>query len=122
MPGQDADTLAQLGGAATASARPAPGRVVCFATQGHEHIEGHRIRQMLAELQPEAYPFDHSHKLRSAIGLLRLARRRRPALIVMEGSGLAGGLPLLLLDAFLRIPYVVSTGDAVGPYLRKRSP
>jgi Glycosyl transferases group 1 len=93
------------------------GRILCFATQGQGHIEGERIRVMLEELAPEEYPFDRAAKLRSALGLVRAARRRRPALIVMEGTGTAGGLTLIALEALLGIPYVVSSGDAVGPYL-----
>ncbi|HEV7584951.1 MAG TPA: glycosyltransferase [Solirubrobacteraceae bacterium] len=96
--------------------------VLCFATQGHEHIEGHRIRRLLEGVSPESFPFDHAHRLSSALGLLRVALRRRPSLIVMEGTGLAGGLTLLAIDALLGIPYVFSSGDAVGPYLRLRSP
>jgi glycosyltransferase involved in cell wall biosynthesis len=38
----------------------------------------------------------------------------------MEGTGIAGGVAMLLADALLGVPYVVSTGDAVGPYLAKR--
>jgi glycosyltransferase involved in cell wall biosynthesis len=102
-------------------ARPR-GPIVCFATQGQGHIEGQRVRQLLADLHPEDYPFDHARKLRSAIGLLRLAATRRPRLLVMEGTGTGGGIPLLLANALLHIPYVVSSGDAVGPYLRLRSP
>ena len=100
---------------------PLAGQVMCFATQGHEHLDGHRIRGLLEDLQPEAYPFDHSHKLRSAVGLLRAALRKRPKLIVMEGTGIGGGLVLLVLHAIRGMPYVVSSGDAVGPYMRKRS-
>jgi hypothetical protein len=39
----------------------------------------------------------------------------------MEGTGVAGGITLLLIDAFLGIPFVVCSGDAVGPFLRLRS-
>ena len=97
------------------------GPVVCFATQGHGHIEGQRIRQLLELVGAESYPFDRAHKLRSAIGLVAMARKRRPRLIVMEGTGTAGGVTLMLIDALLGIPYVVSSGDAVGPYLALRS-
>ena len=77
---------------------------MCFATQGQGHIEGQRIRQLLADVHPEDYPFDHAHKLRSAIGLLRLAATRRPRLFVMEGTGTGGGIPLLLASALLARP------------------
>ena len=44
-------------------------------------------------------------------------RQRRPALVVMEGSGVAGGLALLLGRWFSGVPYVVSSGDAIGPWV-----
>lgn len=103
---------------------PAPrkaGRILCFATQGHGHIEGERIRVLLEPLGGEEYPFDRAHKLRSALGLLKNARAARPELIVMEGTGLAGGLPLLAMRALFGVPFVVSSGDAVGPFLRLHS-
>ena len=53
--------------------------------------------------------------------LFARARAQRPALIVMEGTGLAGGLTLIAIDVLLGIPFVVSSGDAIGPYLRLRS-
>jgi glycosyl transferase family 1 len=99
------------------NARGGTGRILCFATQGHSHIEGERIRVMLEELAPEEFPFERSRKLRSALELLRAGRAQRPELIVMEGTGTAGGVPLLLMRAVWGIPYVVSSGDAVGPFL-----
>jgi glycosyltransferase involved in cell wall biosynthesis len=97
------------------------GRILCFATQGHGHIEGERIRVLLEPLEPEEYPFDRARKIHSALGLLKAARAQRPALMVMEGTGTAGGLVLIAIDALLGIPYVVCAGDAVGPYLGLRS-
>jgi Glycosyl transferases group 1 len=94
---------------------------MCFATQGHGHIEEERIRDLLKPLQPTVYPFDRTRKLRSAIELMRTVRAKRPRLIVMEGTGIAGGLTLIALDAIFKVPFVVSSGDAVGPYLRLRS-
>lgn len=91
--------------------------IVCFATQGHGHIEGERIRVMLEPLAPREYRFHRERKLRSAAGLLRLLLRERPDLVVMEGTGTAGGVPLLLARALRGGRYVVSSGDAVGPFL-----
>jgi hypothetical protein len=48
--------------------------------------------------------------------LLRLLARR-PDLVVMEGTGIAGGAAVILGRLLRRIPYVVSSGDAVGPYV-----
>jgi glycosyltransferase involved in cell wall biosynthesis len=96
-------------------------RVLCFATQGRGHIEGERIRVLLEPLAAEEFAFDRAHKLRSAVGLFRAVRVSRPELVVMEGTGTAGGLVLLAIHALLGIPYVVSSGDAVGPFLRLHS-
>jgi glycosyltransferase involved in cell wall biosynthesis len=96
-------------------------RILCFATQGHEHIEDERIRGLLEPLRAEAYAFDHGSKIRSAVGLVRAVRTQRPQLIVMEGTGIAGGLTLMAIDALLGVPFVVSSGDAVGPYLHLHS-
>jgi glycosyltransferase involved in cell wall biosynthesis len=96
-------------------------RIICFATQGHGHIEEERIRDLLEPLQPVVYPFDRAHKLRSAVGLARAVRAQQPQLIVMEGTGVAGGLTLIALNALWRVPFIVSSGDAVGPYLGLRS-
>jgi glycosyltransferase involved in cell wall biosynthesis len=96
-------------------------RILCFATQGSDHLDDERVRDLLGMLDAESYAFDRAHRLRSAIGLIKAARRRRPRLIVMEGTGIAGSVAVLTIDALLRIPFVVSSGDAVGPYLRLRS-
>jgi glycosyltransferase involved in cell wall biosynthesis len=95
--------------------------IICFATQGHEHIEGARIRALLELVGAESFAFDRARKLRSALALARTVRARRPRLLVMEGTGTAGGLVLLAMHALLRTPYVVSSGDAVGPFLGLRS-
>jgi glycosyltransferase involved in cell wall biosynthesis len=39
----------------------------------------------------------------------------------MEGTGIAGGLTLIAIGALWGVPFVVSSGDAVGPYLRLHS-
>jgi glycosyltransferase involved in cell wall biosynthesis len=96
-------------------------RILCFATQGQGHIEDERIQALLAPLQPSVYPFDRTSKLRSAVGLARAIRAQRPQLIVMEGTGTAGGLVLVAVDALLGIPFVLSSGDAVGPFLHLHS-
>jgi glycosyltransferase involved in cell wall biosynthesis len=97
------------------------GEILCFATQGQGHIEDERIRGLLAPLSPSSFAFDRTSKLRSALRLVRDARKQRPRLIVMEGTGTAGGLTLLAIDALLGVPFVFSSGDAVGPFLGLRS-
>src|ERR1700683_5834060 len=96
-------------------------RILCFATQGEAHLDFERLRYLLEPLGAEPYAFDRDRKLRSAIGLLKAARARRPSLVVMEGTGIAGGIALLALDVSMGIPFVLCSGDAVGPYLGLRS-
>jgi glycosyltransferase involved in cell wall biosynthesis len=103
--------------------QPNASGIICFATQGQGHIEGERIRVMLEPLAPREYAFRRESKLRSAAGLLRLLMSGdRPDLVVMEGTGLAGGLPLLIGRALRGVPYVVSSGDAVGPFFGLSGP
>jgi glycosyltransferase involved in cell wall biosynthesis len=92
-------------------------RLACFATQGTASFDEVRIRSLLADLDPTVYSFDRSAKVRSALRLLARLRRERPDLVVMEGTGLGGGLALLAARAVVGTPYVVSTGDAVGPFM-----
>ncbi|TML00116.1 MAG: glycosyltransferase family 4 protein [Actinobacteria bacterium] len=96
-------------------------RILCFATHGHEHLDAVRLGYLLAPVHPDVFPFDHAKKLRSAVALARALRTQRPSLVVMEGTGLAGGIMVLAFNRLLGIPFVVCSGDAVGPYLRLRS-
>ncbi len=95
-------------------------RVVCFATKGAASNEESRIVQLLHDLDPEVWAFDRAHKARSALRLAGHLQRTRPALVVMEGTGTAGGAVLLAARVLLGIPFVVSSGDAVAPFLAAR--
>jgi glycosyltransferase involved in cell wall biosynthesis len=92
-------------------------RVVCFATQGTGSRDEHRIRTLLSEVDPTPYEFDHTAKGPSALRLFARLRRERPDLVVMEGTGLGGGVALLAAKLAWGCRYVVSTGDAVGPFM-----
>jgi glycosyltransferase involved in cell wall biosynthesis len=96
-------------------------RILCFATQGHTHLDGERIRELLEPLGPDVYRFERDSRIRSAVGLVRAVRAQRPQLIVMEGTGIAGGLALLAIGVIWGTPFVVCSGDAVGPYLHLHS-
>lgn len=92
--------------------------ILGFATKDYAHDQA-RLRALLAPLEDElmVFPFEAGRKAVSALQLLRTIHRDRPALVVMEGTSVAGGLPLLAARAFLSTPYVVVGGDAVGPYV-----
>lgn len=100
---------------------PADKQILCLATQGHDHLDAERLAYLLEPLGPESYAFDHKRKISSAVGLAKTVLARRPSLIVMEGTGAAGGMTLLAINLLLRVPFVLCSGDAVGPYLGLRS-
>jgi hypothetical protein len=94
-----------------------PARILAFATKGSDTNEEHRLRALLSQLPAEFIPFDKARKRSSGIALLKTLWQRRPELIVMEGTGLAGGVPLLLARVFAGVPFVLSSGDAVAPFV-----
>ena len=92
-------------------------RVACLATQGPGSQDEQRIVELLAPLSPSVWSPDRDHRLRSALKLWRRLRKLAPDIVVMEGTGIAGGVPLLLSRLTGGPPFVVSSGDAVGPFL-----
>ncbi len=95
-------------------------RVACFATKGSGSNDEDRIRRLLAPLRPAIWPFDRTGKVRSGSEILRRIARDRPDLVVMEGTGLPGGLAVLLGRLLFGVPFIVSSGDAVAPFLGMR--
>lgn len=97
------------------------GRVACFATQGPGSFDEERIVALLADAAPEVWRFDRSRRARGAWRLLRHGLRSRPDLVVMEGTGIGGGVAVMSLRLLAGVPFVVSSGDAVAPYMAARS-
>jgi len=93
----------------------------CLSTKGTGSNEEDRIRLLLEPLSPRVWPFDRAHKLRSALRLLRDVVRERPDLVVLEGTGVAAAAALIVARLLGRTRYVVSSGDAVAPFLALRS-
>lgn len=93
-----------------------------IAPQGPGTHDDRRIRALTERLGPARrfHPFSRAHKLRSALGLLGVLLRERPTLVICEGTGLGAGLPLLLARVLRNVPYVISSGDAVGPFFGLR--
>lgn len=100
---------------------PAP-VVACFATQGSGSLDERRIMALLDPLAPVALGFERSRRAGSARQLWHELRRVDPEVVVMEGTGVGGGLVLLAWRLRTGGAYIVSSGDAVGPFLRARSP
>jgi hypothetical protein len=94
--------------------------VLVFATQGHGGNDEARILALLKGVSPELFPFDRTRKFRMFWRLLSTIRRTKPDLVVMEGTGVAGGAALVLARLLFGRRYVVSSGDAVGPWVGGR--
>jgi hypothetical protein len=96
-------------------------RVLAFATLGRGSNEEARICDLLRDFGPEVLPFDRARKHAMFWRILQAVRRSRPDIVVMEGTGLAGGAALIVSRALYGQRYVVSSGDAVGPWVATRS-
>jgi hypothetical protein len=94
----------------------------CLATQGTDSGDERRIRTLLEPLNAHVCSFERAAKRRSGWRLFRALLRRKPSLVVMEGTGIAGGVALMAARVLGGVPYVISSGDAVGPYVRLVSP
>lgn len=95
--------------------------ITAFATQGSGGSvlldDERRLQTLLGRFDPSYLRFDRARKLSSFVGVLRAVLRERPNLIVMEGTGIAGGAALLTARALLGSRYLVSSGDAVAPFV-----
>jgi Glycosyl transferases group 1 len=96
-------------------------RVLAFATKGTGTNEEDRMRLLLSGIKAEFLPFDKSSKMKSFFGTLKRVFDEKPDLLVMEGSGLAGGLVCMLARIMGKTKYIVSSGDAVGPFISAHS-
>jgi glycosyltransferase involved in cell wall biosynthesis len=92
-------------------------RVLAFSTLGSGSSEEARILELLSEFAPTVFPFDRRRKVQSFWKLCRVIHKLSPDLVVMEGTGLAGGAAIILSRKLWGRRYVVSSGDAVGPWV-----
>lgn len=96
--------------------------IAVFSTLGSGSHEEDRIISLTAEFDCTVWPFDRANKGRCALALLRRLRHERPDLVVIEGTSIAAGAVVLLGRLALGVPYVVSSGDAVGPFIKLIAP
>lgn len=98
-------------------------RLFAFATQGTGGNDEARLRQLLEKTPGvEFLPFDYRQKVKSAWGIFLKIFRDRPQLVVLEGTGLAGGIAVIFGRFLGRVPYVVSSGDAIAPFISSQIP
>jgi glycosyltransferase involved in cell wall biosynthesis len=100
---------------------PSSFRILALATKGTATNEEDRLRLLLSHTPAEFIAFDKNAKRKSFFHVLGQVFREKPDLLVMEGTGLAGGLVCLLARILGRARYVVSSGDAVGPFIAAHS-
>jgi len=91
-------------------------KILAFATQGAGGNDEARLRDLLANFSPTFFSFDRANKKRSFLGLRKALRDCE--LAMMEGSGIAGGLALINSGK----PYIVSSGDAIAPFVAAKQP
>jgi Glycosyl transferases group 1 len=96
-------------------------KITVFATKGKNSNEESRILELLAKFEILNLPFDPSKKLWSFWQIIQSSFSSKPQLIVMEGTGIAGGIACLFLRLFFQVPYVVSSGDAVAPFISAKT-
>ena len=97
-------------------------RIFGFATAGKGGNEEGRLKSLLERFDADIVPFDRQTKFRMFTQLLSVLRAGQYDLAVMEGSGVAGGFALILGKLLFGRRYVISSGDAIGPYLTARWP
>lgn len=97
-------------------------KILAFAARGSGTRNEERLRSLLSGHDAEIIPFDRGHKISGFISILHAVRKNRPALVFVEGTGIGGGLALIAAKVVWRIPYVVSSGDAVGPFIAAQFP
>ena len=92
-------------------------KIAAFATKGSHTNDELRLRELLKRFEVEFLPFDKSAKRRSFFRLMSMLSSRKPDLLVMEGTGIGGGIACMLARLLYGTRYVVSSGDAVGPFI-----
>ncbi len=96
-------------------------KVLIVSTLGHGSNDERRIFELCSGFSIDVFPFERKHKWRSLSKLFRLIRAERPSLVVLEGTGIAGGIPLILAKLLFGQRYLFSSGDAVGPWIGTKS-
>lgn len=103
------------------ASKPQPVILGC-ASQGRGSGDEARLQALLARFNTRFLDFNKSEKARSFRACLRALQKGQFDLFALEGTGLAAGLAAILGRLLWGRPYVVSSGDAVAPFLSARLP
>jgi hypothetical protein len=97
-------------------------KLLVFATKGSGTNEESRIIELVSDSEYEVFSFNPRKKIISALELLLKIVRNTNYLVVMEGSGIGGGIPLIFSRLFFGTRYVVSSGDSIADFLSAKFP
>lgn len=97
-------------------------KIVAVATQGTGGDDELRLKTLLRDFQARYVPFSRAAKLKSFFRVLGELAETRPDMVVMEGTGIAGGAAVLLGKLLYGTRYVLSSGDAIAPFVRAQAP
>jgi hypothetical protein len=97
-------------------------RLLACATQGNGGDDEARLRELVSGFHSTLAEFSKGEKRGGAKKLLAQLKSRQFDLLVLEGTGIAGGMAAILGRRLYGMPYIVSSGDAVAPFLSARHP
>jgi hypothetical protein len=97
-------------------------QILVFATNGTGSNDETRILKLLQNFSYQVVAFDRGNKFQTCLHIIQKAVQTKPNLVVMEGTGVLGGLACLWLRWFFGIPYIFSSGDAIAPFLTLNYP
>jgi hypothetical protein len=92
------------------------------ASQGAGSEDEARLRALVGAFEAEFFAFDRADKPGSFFRLVQTMRVGGFGLFVLEGTGVAAGLAAILGRVLFGRRYVLSSGDAVAPFLAARMP
>jgi glycosyltransferase involved in cell wall biosynthesis len=96
-------------------------KVLCLGTAGKGGQDERRIYRLAKWLEADIYYYfvDRSiSKIAAAKDLWQVLQSESWDLVYQEGTGLAGGVNLILASLLRKQPYVVSSGDPIAGFFR----
>lgn len=96
-------------------------QILCIATAGKGGQDELRVRRLASRLNAELeYCFvdKKTSKLAEAKRIYRLLMSQKWDLVYQEGTGIAGGLPLIIVSFLCGQKFVVSSGDPIAGFFR----
>jgi hypothetical protein len=97
-------------------------KLLACASEGTGGNDEARLRAMLDAYLVDFVPFDRKRKRASFLVCLDLLRKGGFDLFVLEGTGIAAGFAAIVGRLLYGRRYVLSSGDAVAPFLSSSMP